>query len=245
MSGKRILVAEDDANIRDGLVDTLGSEGYVADAARDGEEALALFLKRSYDLVILDIMMPGRSGYDVCRAIRARDADVPVLMLTARSAEIDKVVGLELGADDYVTKPFGVRELLARLAALLRRSRRTAGGAAGRRAANADDPDAFAFGEAAIDARQFKARLGRATHDLSARELKLLRIFRAHPGDVLSRDRLLNEAWGMDYFGTTRTLDQHIAKLRKKVERDPAAPRCIETIHGVGYRYVPADRKGG
>lgn len=237
MSGKRILVAEDDAHIRDGLVDTLISEGYAVDAARDGEEALDLFHKRTYDLVVLDIMMPRKSGYDVCRAIRAGDTAVPILMLTAKGEEIDKVVGLELGADDYVTKPFGVRELLARVAALLRRVRAAGHPPAGPQA----EDEVFTFGSAHIDTRQYKARLGRKTFDLTAREVTLLRFFRDHPGDVLSRDQLLNAAWGVNYFGTTRTLDQHIAKLRKKVEADPSHPRCIETIHAVGYRYTKAE----
>ena len=244
MSGKRILVAEDDAHIREGLVDTLGSEGYTVDAAGDGDEALALFGKRTYDLVLLDIMMPGRSGYDVCREIRAGRSTVPILMLTAKGEEVDKVVGLQLGADDYVTKPFGVRELLARVAALLRRARiagASGGGADGGDAADAGDDAVFAFGDARIDTRCYTARLGRKTFDLTAREVTLLRLFHAHPGEVLSRDQLLNAAWGINYYGTTRTLDQHIAKLRKKVESAPATPRAIETIHSVGYRYVPAD----
>ncbi len=237
-TAKRILIAEDDTNIRAGLVDTLTSEGYTADAARDGDEAAVLFNKRSYDLVILDVMMPNKSGYDVCREIRARDTAVPILMLTAKGEEIDKVVGLQLGADDYVTKPFGVRELLARIAALLRRARAANGGGA-RIGAQAHDA-VFPFGRAQVDVRRYKARVGKKTLDLTAREVQLLQLFRAHPGEVLSRDQILNAAWGINYFGTTRTLDQHIAKLRKKVEADPANPRCLETIHGVGYRYVPA-----
>jgi DNA-binding response OmpR family regulator len=237
-TAKRILIAEDDTHIRDGLVDTLTSEGYAADAARDGDAAAALFHKRGYDLVILDVMMPGKSGYDVCREIRARNSAVPILMLTAKGEEIDKVVGLQLGADDYVTKPFGVRELLARIAALLRRAR-TADGSGARAGARTDNA-VFPFGRARVDVRQYKTRVGSKTFDLTAREVQLLQLFRAHPGEVLSRDQILNAAWGIDYFGTTRTLDQHIAKLRKKVEADPATPRCLETIHGVGYRYVPA-----
>lgn len=235
MNGRRILVAEDDTHIREGLADTLGSEGYTVDAAKDGNEALALFAKRSYDLVVLDIMMPGRSGYDVCREIRAGRSTVPILMLTAKGEEVDKVVGLQLGADDYVTKPFGVRELLARVAALLRRARVARADAD---CGNAPSDEAvFLFGGAQIDTRRYTAKLGRKTFNLTAREVTLLRLFHAHPGEVLSRDELLNAAWGINYFGTTRTLDQHIAKLRKKVEPDPAHPRSIETIHSVGYRY--------
>lgn len=233
MDRARILVAEDDANIRSGLVDALESEEYGVDPARDGEEALALFGRRRYDLVLLDLMMPKVSGYDVCRSIRAANADVPIIMLTAKGQEVDKVVGLQLGADDYVTKPFGLHELLARIGAALRRARREPAGA---KPAGAEP---FRFGEAEIDARQYRGRIGRREFDLTGRELHLLQFFAAHPGDVLTRDQLLNAVWGIDYFGTTRTLDQHIAKLRKKVERSSRAPAVIETVRGVGYRYRP------
>jgi len=178
-------------------------------------------------------MMPGKSGYDVCRAIRSQDERIPIIMLTAKGQEIDKVVGLQLGADDYVTKPFGVNELLARIAAVLRRSRHNACEAS----EEAKAPDHFDFGDTAIDGLQYRARKGAQTFDLSGRELKLLQFFHAHPNEVLSRDRLLNAVWGIEYFGTTRTVDQHIAQLRKKVEIDPNNPRFIKTVHGVGYRY--------
>ncbi|MBN1674663.1 MAG: response regulator transcription factor [Kiritimatiellae bacterium] len=230
-----ILVAEDDANIRMGLVDTLESEGYRVTSAVDGDQALKLFEKQAFDFVILDVMMPGTSGYDVCRAVRARNPDVPIMMLTAKGEEIDKVVGLQLGADDYVTKPFGVHELLARIAAMLRRARRSEAGPKDA----PETPARFTFGRAEIDARQYRARIGRKSVDLSARELELLRFFYTHPQEVLSRDQLLNAVWGIDYFGTTRTLDQHIAQLRKKIEPDPARPRFITTVHGVGYRFKP------
>jgi DNA-binding response OmpR family regulator len=230
----RILLAEDDADIRLGLVATLESEGYAVTAAGDGLQALRLFPQEKFDLVLLDVMMPGKSGYDVCRELRARGATVPVLFLTAKGEEIDKVVGLKLGADDYVTKPFGVHELLARVEALLRRARqrdRPAGGAAVL-------PPVFPFGAAAIDRRKFTAAVpGRGAVPVTARELKLLEVFAAHPGEVLTRDALLNAVWGVDYFGTTRTLDQHVAQLRKKVERDPESPVAIVTVHGVGYRH--------
>jgi len=233
MTTTRILVAEDDANILNGLIDTLESEGYEAAPAGDGREALELFEKERFDLVILDIMMPEKSGYDVCREIRRQDQDVPIIMLTAKGEEIDKVVGLQLGADDYVTKPFGIHELLARIAACLRRSRRNQGTEPEKMAV----PERFTFGTAEIDSRQYKARLGRKTFDLSSKELELLKFFFAHPNEVLSRDQLLNAVWGIDYYGTTRTLDQHVAKLRKKIEPDPADPRVITTVHGVGYRF--------
>jgi DNA-binding response OmpR family regulator len=235
MNQFHILVAEDDHNIATGLVDTLESEGYHATAVYDGEQALTTLGRDHFDLVLLDIMMPGKSGYDVCRAIRTKDRNLPVIMLTAKGEEIDKVLGLELGADDYVTKPFGVRELLARIAAVLRRAGRDP-----QSSAEADnEPVLFLFGEAEVDAAQFRVRLRGKMSDLSAREIKLLRFFLARPSLVVSRDELLNAIWGIDYYGTTRTLDQHIAQLRKKIEPDPGRPSVITTVHGVGYRYEP------
>jgi len=229
----RILVAEDEAPIRLGLVATLESDGYAVTAAADGAQALRLFPQEKFDLVVLDIMMPKASGYDVCRELRARGSRVPVLFLTAKSEEIDKVVGLKLGGDDYVTKPFGVHELLARVEALLRRSR----------PAPVADPaglaPAFQLGTATIDRRRFSVTAGGRTTALTARELKLAEVFAAHPGEVLTRDHLLNAVWGVDYFGTTRTLDQHVAQLRRKIAPDDEAASVIATAHGVGYRYDP------
>lgn len=232
----KILIAEDDANIRLGLTVTLESEGYAVTAASDGAQALKLFAQAKFDLVILDVMMPKASGYDVCRDLRGRGERVPVLFLTAKGEEIDKVVGLRLGADDYVTKPFGVHELLARVEALLRRSR-TAGGANATRG-GLELPAVFRFGAAEIDRNKFTATVrGRGPVALTARELKLLDVFAANAGEVLTRDALLNAVWGVDYFGTTRTLDQHVAQLRKKVEAETDAPAAIITVHGIGYRY--------
>ena len=227
----KILIAEDDANIRLGLVATLESEGYAVTAASDGAQVLRLFPQEKFDLVVLDIMMPKASGYDVCRDLRARGARVPVLFLTAKGEEIDKVVGLKLGGDDYVTKPFGVHELLARVEALLRRSRVSAVTEA------PELPATFRLGGATIDRRKFTASVAGSTVALTARELKLAEVFAAHPGEVLTRDALLNAVWGVDYFGTTRTLDQHVAQLRKTIEASPDAPSPIATVHGVGYRY--------
>lgn len=228
----RILIAEDDANIRLGLIATLESDGYVVTAASDGAQALKLFPQAKFDLVILDVMMPQHSGYDVCRALRSGGSTVPILMLTAKGEEVDKVVGLKLGADDYVLKPFGVHELLARVEALLRRSR-----SAGPLMAAPELPPLFRLGAAEIDRRKFTAAVEGRTVSLTAREMKLAELFAAHPGEVLTRDALLNAGWGVDYFGTTRTLDQHVAQLRKKVESIPEEPRAIMTVHGVGYRY--------
>lgn len=238
----RVLVAEDDAAIRLGLIATLESEGYAVVAAADGGEALALYPQQHYDLVVLDVMMPRASGYDVCRELRQRGVRVPILFLTAKAEEVDKVVGLKLGADDYVTKPFGVHELLARVEALLRRAR------AG--ATPADDgtaalPAVFRLGAATIDRHRLTATVDGRTAALTARELKLAEVFAVHAGETLGRNALLNAVWGVDYFGTTRTLDQHVAQLRKKIERRPEQPETIVTVHGVGYRAESAPPMAG
>lgn len=234
----KILIAEDDANIRLGLVATLESEGYAVIAASDGAQALKLYPQDKFELVILDVMMPKASGYDVCRELRAGGARTPVLFLTAKGEEIDKVVGLKLGADDYVTKPFGVQELLARVEALLRRSRGTAA-AGGGEAKGGKLAVSFRLGAAEIDRQKFQIVAGGRTTALTAREMKLAEVFAAHPGEMLTRDALLNAVWGVDYLGTTRTLDQHVAQLRKKLETAEGADSVIHTVHGVGYRYEP------
>ncbi len=231
MTQIKILVAEDDENIRMGLIDTFESENYHVTPAEDGARALQLFNNDFFDLVLLDVMMPKKSGYDVCQDIRAINEDIPIIMLTAKGEEIDKVVGLKLGADDYVTKPFGVHELLARIAAVLRRSKREL---PKKKVASSE---VFIFGRFEVNPRTFKLSGRGQTIDLSERELKLIQFFYSRKGDVLSRDNILNAIWGIDYLGTTRTLDQHIAQLRKKIETDPSHPCIITTIHGVGYRY--------
>jgi len=230
---KCILVAEDDASIRLGLVDTLESEGYAVIEAAHGEEAVTLFTEEKPDLVLLDIMMPRLSGYDVCREIRKSSATTPVIMLSAKSEEIDKVLGLELGADDYITKPFGMRELLARVSAALRRGK----------LAPVDSepaPARIAFGLAELDTE--RRQLWRDGQELPITQLeyKLLMAFYENPDRALSRDFLLNAAWGVDYLGTTRTLDQHVSQLRRKVEANSAKPKYLLTVHGYGYRYQPA-----
>jgi DNA-binding response OmpR family regulator len=226
-----ILIAEDDADLRQGLIDLLEAENYLVLAVASGGQALEAYQHHRPDLILLDVMMPELSGYDVCREIRRKDPETLILMLTAKGEEIDKVVGLELGADDYVTKPFGLHELRARIAAVLRRHRPAV-------SPNKAKPGpCFAFGRAQIDPGAFTAELDGKKHKLSARELALLEIFVKAADQVLSRNDLLNAAWGVDYFGTTRTLDQHIAQLRKKIEPDPAHPTSLETVHGIGYRY--------
>jgi len=233
---KRILVAEDEPAIREGLVDLLESEGYAVSAACDGDAAIAAWRMGGIDLALLDIMMPKTSGYDVCREIRKTDSLVPVVFLSAREEEIDKVLGLELGADDYIVKPFGVRELVARIKAALRRS-----GGDGSQRVGVGPTQPFTFGDCTVDPQRFVIELTRdgavECHDLSSREVDLLRFFYANPETVHTRDALLERFWGVSYGGTTRTLDQHIAKLRQKVELDPANPRHILTVHGSGYRF--------
>jgi DNA-binding response OmpR family regulator len=225
----RILVVEDDPHILLGLEEVLGSEGFEVTVCRRGDQAIDSVAKTRPTLIVLDVMLPGLSGYDICKQLRSKKLTTPILMLTAKGQEIDKVVGLDLGADDYVTKPFGVRELLARIHALLRRSNNgTASGDAGQAR--------FQIGSATIDPRTFRLNRGKTVEELTAKELKLLQLFSAHPGEVLSRDRLLNEVWGYNYFGTTRTLDQVIVQLRKKLGDTGDHPKHLLTVHGVGYK---------
>lgn len=225
---------EDDDSIREGLVDLLEGAGYDVVALSDGQNAMEQFADSGCDLILLDVMMPKASGYDVCRAVRQVDQRVPIIMLTARSEEGDKVIGLEQGADDYVTKPFGVRELLARIAAALRRSRALVADQEG----TLRKEEGFRFGVAEIDLLRLEARREGVILSLTERECALMQIFRAKPGQVLSRDYLLEQAWGLRYRGTTRTVDQHIVQLRRKIEACPSDPATIVTVHGSGYRYV-------
>jgi DNA-binding response OmpR family regulator len=228
MKAAKILVVEDDRPILTGLLDLLRGEGYEVTAAEDGKQAVRAYEQEKPSLILLDIMIPEKSGYDVCREIRAKDPRTPILMLTAKGQEVDKVVGLELGADDYVVKPFGVKELLARVRALLRRNRRET---------PAKDLSPIVFGRVRVNPRSYEGLRGKTAFSLSARELQLLRFLCDHDGEVVSRFDLLDAVWGIKYEGTTRTLDQHVARLRQKVEDDPADPRHILTVHGVGYRF--------
>jgi DNA-binding response OmpR family regulator len=224
---RKILIVEDDPHIRLGIVEALTSDGYSVSECSDGGQALPLIKQSSPDLVILDVMLPRKSGFDICRELRAAQNRVPILMLTAKGEEIDKVIGLELGADDYVTKPFSLRELLARVQALLRRS------------GSSEDwvlPEEIAFGNVRIRTSALKGTRGGAEFELTPRELAVLAFLYRHAGDAVSRDRLLNHVWGIDYLGTTRTLDQVIVKLRQKIEVTPAEPRYLLTVHGLGYR---------
>lgn len=229
MKKSRILVVEDEFPILTGLVDLLEGEGFEAIPARDGEEALRKYRIDPPDLILLDIMIPEKSGYDVCREVRASNPIVPILILTAKGQEVDKVVGLELGADDYIVKPFGTRELLARIGAALRRTRP--------RPKRQRNVTPIRFGQIEIDPRTLTGKRGRKKFSVSPREIDLLRLMMDHEGEVVDRDTFLSEIWGMNYEGTTRTLDQHVVHLRKKIEDKPAHPRHIVTVHGTGYRF--------
>jgi two-component system alkaline phosphatase synthesis response regulator PhoP len=224
----RILLVEDEAGLRLTLTDRLISEGYAVETAGDGAVGVERATNEAYDLIVLDVMLPRLSGFDVCRALRQRGITTPVLMLTARGQVTDRVVGLKLGADDYLTKPFEAIELTARLEALLRR--RTAGPQPG--------GEVYRFGDVVVDFRRTEiTRAGRPI-ELSARELKLLRHFVEHRGTTLSRDELLVRVWGYDEAPLTRTVDVHVAGLRQKLEPNPKSPAFILTIHGIGYKFV-------
>ena len=227
----KILIVEDDPHILLGLEEVLKSDGFEVAVCNRGDLAFDAVTKHRPSLIVLDVMLPGKSGYDICRELRAKNVGTLILMLTAKGQEIDKVVGLDLGADDYVTKPFGVRELLARIHALLRR-------AAPNPATRAASDAPFQIGSAIIDPKTFQLKRGKTVEELTAKELKLLQLFYAHPGEVLSRDRLLNEVWGYNYYGTTRTLDQVIVQLRKKLGDNGGEPKHLLTVHGVGYKLV-------
>jgi two-component system alkaline phosphatase synthesis response regulator PhoP len=226
---KRILVIEDEPQMLLGLRDNLELEGYEVQTAGDGDEGLTKAAAFNPDLVIVDVMLPKKNGFDVCRELRTRSTSLPIVMLTARSAETDKVLGLELGADDYVTKPFSITELLARVRAVLRRA------GAQRQAATAD---LVRIGDIEVDFKLHQARRGKSRIEFTAREFDLLRYFVQHTGQVVTREQILNEVWGYEEFPTTRTIDNFVAKLRQKIERAPHAPEHILTIHGSGYKFV-------
>jgi DNA-binding response OmpR family regulator len=231
----RILVVEDDPSIRLGLEDTLRAKGYAVDAVARGSDGIDRALSGRYDLVILDIMLPDGDGFEVCRRIRGsrgETARLPVIILSARGAELDRVRGLELGADDYVTKPFSLMELLARVASVLRRAH---GG-------GTREPARLVFGDLDVDLVRQVATRGGAKLELPARAFAILKVFARRPGEVVSRDVLLDEAWGYEDYPNTRTVDNHLVKLRRAVEAEPDKPRWLLTVHGVGYKLdIPAD----
>lgn len=229
MPAKRILLVEDEPGLQLTLSDRLRSEGYEVETAGDGDTGFERARDGTFDLVILDVMLPGKNGYDVCRDLRQHGSSLPILMLTARGQVADKVVGLKLGADDYLTKPFENLELLARIEALLRRA-----------AASTPTPkaDSYEFGDVAVDFRKAEVTRGDSNVELSAREFQLLRYFIENRGNVLSRDELLNNVWGYDAMPSTRTVDVHVAWLRQKIESHPKRPEYIRTVHGMGYKFT-------
>jgi two-component system alkaline phosphatase synthesis response regulator PhoP len=221
------LLVEDEPGLVMTLTDRLIAEGYEVESVGDAATALDRALSGRYDAILLDVMLPGGSGFDVCRSIRQRGVPTPILMLTARGQVVDRVVGLKLGADDYLVKPFDMAELLARVEALLRRAPAAAATAGG-----------YRFADVTIDFRRAEVTKGGRPIDLSAREFKLLRYFVEHAGATISRDELLNEVWGYNAMPSTRTVDVHVAWLRQKLETNPKHPEHLLTVHGLGYKFV-------
>jgi DNA-binding response OmpR family regulator len=226
MSGK-VLIVEDDQAMAVALRDGFEYEGYAVQVARDGAAGLKAASEKELDLIILDVMLPKVSGFDLCKQLRGAGNATPIIMLTARGQEIDKVVGLKIGADDYVTKPFSFMELMARVEALLRRTHR-----------QTEALDEFRFGDILVNFKKFEVIKGGAPLELSAREFNILRYFIEHRGEVVTRDQLLDSVWGYGSFPLTRTVDMHIAKLRQKIEDTPHDPRHIVTVHRVGYKFI-------
>lgn len=231
MTTTRVLIVEDDEAMSVALRDGFQYEGYAVTVAKDGEAGLQLAAASTPDLILLDVMLPKMTGLDVCKQLRGSGNSVPIIMLTARGQEIDKVLGLKLGADDYITKPFGFMELLARAEAVLRRAR---GPVAGLPA----PPDTYRFGDVAIDFKRHEARKGSQPIDLSPREFQLLAYFIQHRGEIVTRETLLDTVWDYNAIPFTRTVDMHIAKLRKKIEDNPSDPKHIVTVHRLGYKFT-------
>ncbi len=230
-----ILVIEDDPDIAELLTIHLPDLGYAVDHAADGPTGLERVRSGAYALVVLDLMLPGLDGLEVCKRIRADDRYLPILMLTARAEEFDKVLGLELGADDYLTKPFSVRELMARVKALFRRMD------IDRQRAEGDHPPVLRFGDLVVDAEKRKVTLRHQTVEVTAKEFELLLLFARHPGKAYSREELLDQVWGYQYSGYSHTVNTHINRLRNKIEADPSNPVYIKTVWGLGYRFAESD----
>lgn len=230
-SGKKILVVEDDHAMAVGLQDGIASEGYEVLYADDGEKGLRLAREQAPDLMVLDVMLPKMNGLDVCRQLRSENNPVPIIMLTARGQEVDKVLGLKLGADDYVTKPFSLMELLARMESVLRRS-------ASQAMPTAQGPAHFSFGGISLDFQKHEATRDGKPMEMSPREFSMLEFFIQNQGKVVTRDQLLDAVWGYDHIPYTRTVDAHIAKLRKKIEDTPSDPKHLITVHRLGYKFT-------
>ena len=225
----KVLIAEDDRHTRNGLIEIFENEGYGVVSAENGIEALDTFRTESPDVVCLDIMMPGMNGYDTCREIRKINEMVPVLFISAKSEEIDKVLGLELGADDFIVKPFGVKEVLARIRAVTRRFLASTQEQA--------ESDSFEMGDLVISPSELKAYLNGNSIEISLRDVNILRLLFQNRGKVLARDDLFDAGWGIAHLPNSRTLDQHISQLRKRIEIDPKDPKIIQTVHNAGYRF--------
>ena len=232
---KRILIIEDDLSILNGLKDVLTFKNYEVLTATDGEVGYSTAKEKNFDLIILDVMLPKMDGFTLCQKLRAKGNITPVLMLTARGEEPDKVQGLDFGADDYVTKPFSLPELLARIRALLRRQTEENEGRT--------PPDSLRIGDIYLDFKKYDASRGDSSLSLSPKEFGILRYLATRVGEVVSRDELLDEVWGYEHFPTTRTVDNHIAQLRSKIEKDPGNPRHLITVHGIGYKLVLDEEK--
>jgi len=227
MTPTRILIIEDEPDLRRGLELNIKAEGYEVLTAAAGDSGVSRALSDRPDLVLLDIMLPGMSGLDVCRELRQKRFDAPIIMLTARTEELDRVVGLEIGADDYVTKPFGIRELLARIRVRLRRRD------------GARDPDAvLRFDDVEVDFEKCETTRAGARVDLTAKEFDVLRLLASRRGEIVTRERLLEDVWGYEHYPTTRTVDNHILRLRQKLEQNPSDPRHILSVYGEGYKFV-------
>jgi DNA-binding response OmpR family regulator len=224
---KKILIVEDDKALVRGLTDNLQRENFQVVVAENGERGYELAKSGRYDVLILDLLLPKMGGLDVCRKLRAEQVEVPILMLTGKKEEVDKVLGLELGADDYLTKPFGMRELIARIKALLRRQ-----------AGIKTTLDECSFGDVHVDFKKQEARKGKKSFEMSAKEFELLQYFVEHEGDVITRAQLLDDVWGYEVAPTTRTVDNYVLSLRKKLEDNPSRPKHLITVHTAGYKFV-------
>jgi len=224
---KTILIVEDDSSILKGLKENLELEHFKILTESDGEDGYKSVIKNKPDLIVLDVMLPSKNGFDICRDIRKENINTPIIMLTGKNAESDKVLGLELGADDYITKPFSVRELIARINAILRRVNNIE-----------KEFDSYSFAEVVIDFKKMAVKKGKKDVEMSLKEFEIMKFFIKHEGEVVTRNQLLDEVWGYEVFPTTRTVDNYILMIRKKLESNPAVPKHILTIHSAGYKFV-------
>ena len=224
---KKIIIIEDDPAIRKGLVEAFTNENFIVSEADSGDKGFDMARKNDFDIIILDLILPGKDGIEICKDLRSEGVKTPIIMVTSRKEEIDKILGLEIGADDYVTKPFSIRELLARVKALIRRSTYEPG-----------EIEEVAFADLKINFKNQETLKGINPVKLSATEYRILHYFVNHVGEVISRDKFLDEVWGYDSYPTTRTVDNYILSLRKRIEDDPANPKHLITIHKVGYKFV-------